>query len=122
LNSEGTPQVPRSNAVKESSIEKGKRGPRDALEQSSFGLGACKNPNTEQNAEQQSREVCRNAARRDRSLGLRRRDRSAEKRLKLAKALGNSGTQLLVVRHDFKCRVDQKTLLSFPIAYRAIYS
>src|SRR5271156_3504800 len=73
-----------------------------------FGVRAGENPNAEQYAEQQAREILCNATARDSAFGLRRFDRSVEKRLDLAEAVGDDGAQLSVVRRHLKRGVDQK--------------
>jgi hypothetical protein len=74
-----------------------------------LGLRAGENSNAEQDTEQQAREILCDAIPRDGSLGLRRLDRSVEKRLNLGEAVGDEGAQLLVVRSHLEGRVDQET-------------
>ena len=88
------------------SVEKRERGPSKACEQFSLRPRARQNPNADQNAEQQSREILRYAIGRYGSLRLRRFNRSAEKRLKIVNAVVNDGAEFLVVRRDFERRVD----------------
>jgi hypothetical protein len=82
----------RSRLLVANSIQKGKCGPRDAFEQGPVRFGPSENPNAEQDAEQQTREIFGGAVPRDGTFGLSRFDRSVEKSLDFGKAVGDEGT------------------------------
>src|SRR4029077_16883850 len=87
-------------------VEKSKRWPCNALEQGALRFRTGKDPNAEQDAEQQSRQIFGDAISRNLSFGLRRLDGSMEECLDLSEAVGDEGAQLPVVRCHFKRRVD----------------
>ena len=57
---------------------------------------------------------------RDGSFGLRRSDRSVEKRLDLGEAFGDKGAQLPVVRRHLEGRVNQEATPPFAVVHRTL--